>query len=271
MRNEHKIVLTPTQYIVLSARMRALLPPDDHMPSPDGYLVSSLYLDTERDRAYEEKLAGSCDRRKYRLRIYGADASKVFLECKQKFRDRIGKRSEPMSAEGYLAVCHGDFSPLSSGGALSREVFALSRTERLQPRVAVTYRREAYLHPLSGTRITFDKELRAGCSPEAMTRQVSGASCAVFPIGDFPWQGAVIMEIKYNTCIARYLTEALQIGGVTLAASKYVLCRDRLQSLRQVWHAGALCANNLTERKGSPRRGGEDGEEDDALKSYPDI
>lgn len=95
------------------------------------------------------------------------------------------------------------------------------------------------MHPLSETRITFDKELRAGYSPEAMVRQVSGASSAVFPIGDFPWQGAVIMEIKYNTCIARYLTEVLQTGGVTLAASKYVLCRDRLLSLGQVWCAGS--------------------------------
>lgn len=228
LRHEHKIVLTRAQYFVLSARMRALMSPDPHMPSADGYLISSLYFDDMHETAYHEKLSGSADRKKYRLRIYNGNLSRIRLECKHKAADRIEKRSAPVSEETYHALMRGDMQALANEDhALCHELYGLSASRVMMPRVVVSYLREAYVHPLSNTRITFDKQLRAGWTSEAMLKQLS-QDIPVFPTSEFPYPEAVILEIKYDEYIAKFVTDALQTGGTLLAASKYVLCRDAL-------------------------------------------
>lgn len=228
MRHEYKIVLTRAQYFVLSARMRALMTPDPHMPSADGYLISSLYFDDMQESAYYEKLSGSADRKKYRMRIYNGDLSCIRLECKHKVADRIEKRSAPLDEATYRALMRGDASVLAArDNALCREMYGLCASRRMAPRVVVSYLREAYVHPLSNTRVTFDKQLRAGWTGEAMLRQMAD-DVPVFPTGEFPYPEAVILEIKYDEFIPKFITDALQTGGTLLAASKYVLCRDAL-------------------------------------------
>ena len=228
MRHEYKIVLTRAQYFVLSARMRALMTPDPHMPSADGYLISSLYFDDMQESAYYEKLSGSADRKKYRMRIYNGDLSRIRLECKHKVADRIEKRSAPLDEATYHALMRGDASVLAEQEhPLCREMYGLCASRRMTPRVVVSYLREAYVHPLSNTRVTFDKQLRAGWTGEAMLRQMAD-DVPVFPTGEFPYPEAVILEIKYDEFIPKFITDALQTGGTLLAASKYVLCRDAL-------------------------------------------
>lgn len=231
MRHEHKIVISKSQYFVLSARIRALMAPDPHMPNADGYLISSLYFDDVKESAYYEKLSGSAERKKYRLRIYNGDLSRIRLECKYKAADRIDKRSAPIGEDVYHALARGEMRPLVDvDDPLCREVYGLGTSRLLTPRVVVSYLREAYVHPLSNTRITFDKQLRAGWTKEAM-RSVWQDDVPVFPTGEFPIPDAVILEIKYDECIPKFITDALRTGGQVLAASKYVLCRDALYLL----------------------------------------
>lgn len=231
LRHEHKIVLTRAQYFVLSARMRALMTPDPHMPSAQGYLISSLYFDDMQESAYYEKLSGSADRKKYRMRIYNGDLSRIRMECKHKAADRIEKRSAPLDEATYHALMRGDMSALAAqDNDLCRETYGLCASRVMTPRVVVSYLREAYVHPLSNTRITFDKQLRAGWTSEAMLRQMAD-DVPVFPTGEFPYPEAVILEIKYDEFIPKFITDALQTGGTLLAASKYVLCRDALHMI----------------------------------------
>lgn len=235
MRNEKKIVLTYEQYKVLSARMRAILSPDPHCTDPEGYFISSLYFDDAYETAYAEKISGTPARKKYRVRIYNGDLSRITLECKEKKLDRIEKVGERLSLEVYDALLHGNVAPLAAMNTpLALEVSALCRTRALSPRVAVTYRREAYLHPLSNTRITFDKELRAGYTHRAMCRQ-GADDFPVFPTAEHPFPQAVILEIKYDEMIAAHVAHALQTGGSIQAASKYCLCRDMLHATNHVW------------------------------------
>ena len=210
--------------------MRALLSPDPHMPSEEGYLISSLYFDDMQDSAYYEKLSGSADRKKYRMRIYNGDLSRIRLECKHKVADRIEKRSASLSEADYHALVRGDMGVLSDKqDALCREMYGLCTSRLMRPRVVVSYLREAYLHPLSNTRITFDKHLRAGWTEQAM-RKTMTEDMPVFPTNEFPYPDAVILEIKYDEYIPKFITDALQTGGTLLAASKYVLCRDALHT-----------------------------------------
>lgn len=231
LRHEHKIVISQSQYIVLSARMRALMTPDSHMPSAQGYLISSLYFDDAQESAYYEKLSGSAERKKYRLRIYNGELSRIRLECKYKAADRIDKRSALVGEDVYRALVRGGMRALADvDDPLCREVYGLSASRLLTPRVVVSYLREAYVHPLSNTRITFDKQLRAGWTKEAM-QSIWRDDVPVFPTGEFPIPDAVILEIKYDEYIPKFITDALQTGGQVLAASKYVLCRDALYLL----------------------------------------
>ena len=113
LRHEHKMVISQSQYIVLSARMRALMTPDSHMPSAQGYLISSLYFDDAQESAYYEKLSGSAERKKYRLRIYNGALSRIRLECKYKAADRIDKRSALVGEDVYRALVRGGMRALA--------------------------------------------------------------------------------------------------------------------------------------------------------------
>jgi hypothetical protein len=63
-----------------------------------------------------------------------------------------------------------------------------------------------------------------------MLRQMAD-DLPVFPTGEFPYPEAVILEIKYDEFIPKFITDALQTGGTLLVASKYVLCRDALHTI----------------------------------------
>jgi SPX domain-containing protein involved in vacuolar polyphosphate accumulation len=230
LRNEIKYVLTEAQASLLASRMRGLLAPDPHMGNPEGYLVSSLYFDDENDSAYFEKLAGAEHRSKYRVRTYGGFPEVVMLERKEKHGSKINKTSVNLDKSAFDKLSHGEFDILANyNSPLAHEVLALNRARRLMPKVVVTYLREAYVHPLSNTRITFDKLLNAGWGIEPENNAFA------FPIAEFTAVGSTILEIKYDEYLPKHISAALSHSGPPLAASKYVLCRDKLASLEKIY------------------------------------
>ena len=268
LRNEFKYVLTEGQAALLASRIRGLLEPDPHMTDPDGYIVSSLYFDDAHDSSYYEKLAGAEHRKKYRVRVYGGDTGVIMLERKEKLGSKIEKHSARISRETLDGLTRGEFSVLADEDSpLACEVLAAARARRLSPKVVVTYLREAYIHPLSATRITFDKRLDAGWTPERFTPErftperftperftperftperfasqrlapqnlMPDGWAYAFPVSGMNCPGAVILEIKYNEYMPRFVAEALSHSGPPLAASKYVLCRDKLSLLNKYY------------------------------------
>lgn len=236
LRNEIKYVLTGAQALLIASRIRGLLVPDPHMTSPDGYIVSSLYFDDGADSSYYEKLAGAEHRKKYRIRLYNFDTGLIMLERKIKTGGKIEKHSAKISAATFERLIQGDFSALAGESSeLAREVLAYAYARRLAPKVVVTYKREAYTHPLSNTRITFDKFVDAGWSPERMTG--SGDYAYAFPSPGLGEAGAVIMEIKYDKYLPKAISAAISHSGPQLAASKYVICRDKLSMLGKAYRA----------------------------------
>ena len=222
LRNEIKYLLTYEEYLILSARIRAVLPMDKHAKDPSGYMISSLYLDDQYNSSYYEKAAGTANRRKYRLRAYNFDDSFITLECKEKHKNKIQKESVRIDRAIYNSVARGDFEALATREEpLARQIYSLHRERGLAPRVIVNYRREAYMHPLSHTRITFDCELNAGVntsdlfSPDLATR-------FIFP------KNEVILEVKYDEYLPAYIGNLLAFRHVPVAASKFTLCCDAL-------------------------------------------
>ena len=223
LRHELKFFISPIQYQVLRRTLNAVLHPDPHADENNQYHIRSLYFDTVNDDALYDKINGTANRDKYRIRIYNFSDSVISLECKSKYRDLISKRSVRITrdlAEQLISADPTDLDSTASG--LVSDVFREMRIHLLHPTVIVDYLREAYLHPAEEVRITFDMQLRTGLN----SIDLFNPYIPTVPPFD---HNEIILEVKYNQVLPPYisnvLTWALRDGAVQSAISKYVWCR----------------------------------------------
>lgn len=223
LRHELKYFITPGQYQVLSRTLKALLHTDPHGDENGRYHIRSLYFDTVNDDALLDKVNGTANRDKYRIRIYNFSDRVIRLECKSKYRDLISKRSVRISrvlAEQMISADPTGLDTTSSG--LVSDVFREMRIHLLRPVVIVDYLREAYLHPAEEVRITFDMQLRSGLG----STDLFNPRVPTVPPFD---RERIILEVKYDRVlppyIANVLSFALRDGAARSAISKYVWCR----------------------------------------------
>ena len=223
LRHELKFFISPIQYQVLSRTLKATLNPDPNGDENNQYHIRSLYFDTAYDSALYDKINGTANRDKYRIRIYNFSDQMIRLECKSKFRDLISKRSVRITRDLAEQLISADPTGLeSTASGLVSDTFREMRTNLLHPVVIVDYLREAYLHPAEEVRITFDMKLRSGLNSVDMFNPY----LPTVPPFD---HDEIILEVKYNQVlppyIANLLTYALRDGACRSAISKYVYCR----------------------------------------------
>lgn len=223
LRHELKFFISPIQYQVLSRTLKATLNPDPNGDENNQYHIRSLYFDTAYDSALYDKINGTANRDKYRIRIYNFSDQMIRLECKSKFRDLISKRSVRITRDLAEQLISADPTGLeSTASGLVSDTFREMRTNLLHPVVIVDYLREAYLHPAEEVRITFDMQLRSGLNSVDMFNPY----LPTVPPFD---HDKIILEVKYNQVlppyIANLLTYALRDGACRSAISKYVYCR----------------------------------------------
>lgn len=222
-RHELKFFISPLQYQVLSRTLKATLNPDPNGDENNQYHIRSLYFDTAYDSALYDKINGTANRDKYRIRIYNFSDQMIRLECKSKFRDLISKRSVRITRDLAEQLISADPTGLeSTASGLVSDTFREMRTNLLHPVVIVDYLREAYLHPAEEVRITFDMQLRSGLNSVDMFNPY----LPTVPPFD---HDEIILEVKYNQVLPPYiaslLTYALRDGACRSAISKYVYCR----------------------------------------------
>ena len=223
LRHELKFFISPIQYQVLSRTLKATLNPDPNGDENNQYHIRSLYFDTAYDSALYDKINGTANRDKHRIRIYNFSDQMIRLECKSKFRDLISKRSVRITRDLAEQLISADPTGLeSTASGLVSDTFREMRTNLLHPVVIVDYLREAYLHPAEEVRITFDMQLRSGLNSVDMFNPY----LPTVPPFD---HDEIILEVKYNQVlppyIANLLTYALRDGACRSAISKYVYCR----------------------------------------------
>ena len=223
LRHELKFFISPLQYQVLSRTLKATLNPDPNGDENNQYHIRSLYFDTAYDSALYDKINGTANRDKYRIRIYNFSDQMIRLECKSKFRDLISKRSVRITRDLAEQLISADPTGLeSTASGLVSDTFREMRTNLLHPVVIVDYLREAYLHPAKEVRITFDMQLRSGLNSVDMFNPY----LPTVPPFD---HDEIILEVKYNQVLPPYiaslLTYALRDGACRSAISKYVYCR----------------------------------------------
>ena len=223
LRHELKFFITPLQYQVLSRTLRSVLHPDPHGDENNQYHIRSLYFDTVNDSALMDKINGTANRDKYRIRIYNFSDDVIRLECKSKFCDLISKRSVRITRDMAEQMISADPTGLeATASGLLGDMFREMRTNLLHPVVVVDYLREAYLHPAEEVRITFDMQLRSGLGSVDMFNP----NLPTVPPFD---HDEIILEVKYNRVLPPYISNilsyALRDGAARSAISKYVYCR----------------------------------------------
>lgn len=223
-RHEVKYRINGGTYHILRQRFKAVMTSDEH--AENGiYHVTSLYFDDVYGTAYKDKVNGTLNRKKYRVRAYGFSPDIINLEEKIKDNNVGYKKSVSLTREEYEKMLIGDTGFFgderfidTSGG----DFFASDSAAHLTPAVIVDYIREPYVCRAGNVRITFDMKISA-CVNGFDIFDPSNVYENVMPDND------IVLEVKYDSFIPGYIMQMLTgITSMQESVSKYVLCRDRL-------------------------------------------
>ena len=107
---------------------------------------------------------------------------------------------------------------LESPNGLLVEFYSKLKGQLLTPRTVVSYEREAFVYPPGNVRVTLDRHIRRGLSPERFLFPQAGKSP---PIPDIPYW-------RSNTMLSFRISSEWQYkvpGRAAGAYSKYAACR----------------------------------------------
>lgn len=227
MRHELKFIIDEGTRRVLLSRLAPLTYPDPH-GADGGYRVTSLYFDDIYGSGYFDKINGLETRRKFRVRAYGLDPSRITLEAKHKDGEYVSKISDLLTRERYEMLLRGDCSFMSSHEDAEDafgEFYRSDRLTSLRPRVIVDYRREALIYPFGNVRITFDKTLSTCYN----TLDMFDENAFYSPI----YQKEIILEVKFDNYLPDSIQAALQgLNAPRMSVSKYIICCDRMTEVK---------------------------------------
>ena len=217
-RHEEKYIIDYRQYGLLLSRVRQVLQPDVHAIN-GAYLITSLYYDDPLNSALYEKLDGLSDHSKFRVRTYNCSDSVIRLERKDKHGIMTHKEAASITKEQLLAL-KGTATDLSLFAGDGYDLAAQMKTGNQHGKIIVRYRRDAYYHPATDLRVTFDTDLQVlGPNPAGLFDQnVRGV-----PVLD---KNSVIMEIKYTDHPPAFVRTLLNATCKQLSVSKYAFCRE---------------------------------------------
>lgn len=225
-RYEIKYLITYADYMELLNKLKYIMAPDEHSSDDYDYFVRSLYYDDLYDSSYTKKINGDNDRRKYRIRTYNMRDDNILFERKEKHNNKVDKSSFTLKRFQYEQLAVGNFDVIKDiDSPIAEEIYGIHCSLGLNPSVIVDYDRTALIHPLSNTRITFDKNLRAGIN----SFDIFDEDIYTYPI--FP-NNSVVLEVKYDHQLPAHISSMLgSICGQKTAISKFCMCREKLAHL----------------------------------------
>jgi|TARA_B100001971_G_scaffold213463_1_gene246891 hypothetical protein len=226
-RRELKYYISYQEYVILSNLFKKFLKIDKYTKQgQDGYFIRSLYFDTLDNKEFEEKMTGIKKRTKYRMRIYDIDDNKVKFETKRKSDDVIIKETAIIDRKDAIEIQNMNYEVmLKYNDKVLNNAYKQFKMTNYYPVVLVDYLRRAFVYDINNIRIVFDKFLKT-----------STLHLDIFSKTDFSTQkmkdGLVIMEIKYDKYIPKWLKRLIQIPAAERSAiSKYCIGRiDRFAS-----------------------------------------
>ncbi len=218
-RKELKYFISYAQYIYIANILRKILNPDRHNKNGKGYFVRSLYFDTLQNKSFEEKMAGVENRSKYRLRIYDINSAWAKFEIKSKYNESLIKETALVKRKDAIEIQNQNYEALYNNDTILKKAYRDFKKQHYHPVVLIEYEREAFTYDFNDIRIVLDTNLRATTSNLDIFDKRSFLTSKIK-------KGLVVMEIKYNNFIPRFIKKILQIPSFERSAiSKYCIGR----------------------------------------------
>lgn len=220
-RKEVKFIVHRFMFEKLKEELVHMLKIDNHSGAL-GYEVKSVYFDTFHNKDLFDVLDGNFIKGKVRLRTYG-DNSIYKLELKQKNGDDILKRHIVLTEEEAYEVVKGDYTCLlNKKDSFSKSLYCKLKSEVYRPKLVVNYKREAYIHHINDTRITFDTEVTTDFD---VTNFFVDGRHGIRSLD--PMLG--ILEVKYNGFLLDPIKSSLsKVESLQSANSKYANAQLKL-------------------------------------------
>ncbi len=214
-RHELKFPMMPGDGAILEGRLSRLLTPDPHAAG-GRYTIRSLYFDDYRNKALLEKLDGTDNREKFRIRIYNRRDDFICVEKKVKKGEMTQKLQAKITREQCEAILCGDIDWLwrEKNGVLA-ELY-VHMQEGMRPKTLVEYDRTPFVYAPGNVRVTLDCAIRSGVSSTGLFADVPMVRVTQ----------SDVLEVKYDAYlpdVVRMLTTPLESRRSSV--SKYVLCR----------------------------------------------
>lgn len=202
---------------------------DSYAKENGKYQIHSLYFDDYKDSCARENVAGEGKRFKYRIRYYGTDSDKLWLEKKEKQNSYCYKQKCPLSPAEYQSLMDGNAMDVfwNTEEQLLKELCINMITRRFVPRVIITYEREAFVEIISNIRITIDYHISAS---EEIEKFLDGDYFNI-PVLE---KERHVLEVKFDEILPSYVKAALQ-GNILKqqSFSKYYLGRIAIQEKKK--------------------------------------
>ncbi len=219
-RHELKYLISYREKDIIAEKLKYFAKIDKHAINGQ-YFIRSLYFDDIWKSAYEEKMAGTSERKKYRIRIYNLSDDVISLECKKKSGNYIYKTSARLTREEFDKILAGDYGfLLKRPEDLLHEFYMQCVTNVLRPEVIVDYDRIPYIYDGGTVRITFDMHVRSAFEDF----NVFDGNIPSYEVMD---GSRLIMEVKYTEYLPDIFRSIISPDSlIYTAASKFTLCDD---------------------------------------------
>ena len=232
-RKELKFIVGDDTLLEVRNRISGIMRYDPHQ-SGDHYRVRSVYFDDSLRTCCRENAAGVSPRRKFRIRTYNCSEDLIRAEIKTNYRNTVSKMSTAIDRGTYDIFTSGSIAGITealtksadakraAGNDKSAHVLlqylAAITSKNFAPACIVDYERCAYVYPVGGVRITFDRNITASDDFARMFDPALTGRCALH-------NNRHILEIKYDEFLPGEIRSLL--AGLALqrtSCSKYVLC-----------------------------------------------
>lgn len=195
------------KYLLTLSQKQALLQVMEPYMALDSYgrtTIQNLYYDTDSYRLVRRSMERPDYKEKLRVRSYGTarEDGSVFVELKKKYDHVVYKRRVSLPEKTAMAWLSGDVTAAPEG-QIPREIdYFREFYGDLQPRVFLSYEREAYFERGGGDfRVTFDDSILTRCT--ALSLKSSAWGTPLLP------SGTVLMELKSSGGIPLWMTRFL--------------------------------------------------------------
>ena len=217
-RHEYKYIISNVEAEKLIISMRTIIELDSNAREKGCYHIRSVYFDDYDNSCYWDNVNGVNERKKWRIRAYNNNSSRIQLECKHKTNGLTRKEACTISSDEYDALLRG--MPVFSSERALVNKFSVEMIEKnMKPKVIVGYDRKPYVYPYGNVRVTLDYNIFSSQDINSMFSERLRKRL-ILP------SGVQLLELKYDNYVPKFIADSFGEDRMKQETfSKYYLAR----------------------------------------------